>query len=294
VVKNDRGSLLPEDRCWDYGRRESGRIWWFVASLLLHGALLLFASGWIEPARLSTERPFIVSLVSPAPEAEAAEREVPVSEGERPPEEPAPAVLVEEELRAPHGEQGVPEAPQLDATPEPPVPTPLMEPALGESTGGETGTPERRRRDVAAEMAQRLLARIDTLGRLPLVVPARSPEESSESIPGVAPGSAAGITGPLGKRGLLYPEYPDFPAWAEEEGVDAAVRFKFWVSAAGNVVRIEVLTKSGYPEFETLARQALSRWRFEALPRGDEREEFGEVRIIWGFLQDYGGTRWRR
>ncbi|MBD3236667.1 MAG: TonB family protein [Candidatus Eisenbacteria bacterium] len=319
-------SLLPEEQRWEHRRREPGRLGWFFVSLALHAALLFFAGGWIEPGRLQTERPFVVELVPPPvvvrddpeqdrvpprspPEAES-EPSDPIESSPAPESEEAPAERrdAEEQLSEEVSPQGVPEMVEELAPDPTPTPSVVSEPATGDSAGVQPDAPFRRevasepsappRRDVASEAARRLLAAMDTLVRLrPAsdVPPAAPPRETRvPAEPGRRLGSEAGITGPLGRRGLIYLEHPDFPEWAEAEGVVAEARFKFWVSAAGTVVETQSLTKSGHPEFDNLARSALQRWRFEPLPPGQERDEWGEVRIVWGFPQAPSGPSWGR
>lgn len=268
--------LVPEDR-WEHRRGEGARIWAITLSILLHAGLLYLAGNWIGQHRLRTvEAPFVVNLVVPAPVA----RELPRPREEATAETSSPPIARLEEV-VPEVGAGIPAAPLLEPVPEPPITPPLREPQRGESTAAEAGVIREARRDVAGEASKRLLEQMDTLSWLPLApAPRRSPTESRKQ-PGMHPGAVAGIEGPLGKRGLVYFEKPSYPQWARQAGIEAQVRFRFWVSSQGNVFRILALKKSAYPELESLARQALARWRFEPLPRGEEREEWGEVPFVW-------------
>ncbi|MCK4412866.1 MAG: energy transducer TonB [Candidatus Eisenbacteria sp.] len=265
-----------------WGRRRDGgpRLWALTLSLALHVGVLLLAGDWFMREPLEIEVPFVVSLVVPGPEIENAREEPARMTPERQPE--SPALTSAGESPEPGG-TGDPEAPVLEETPPPPVPPEVIEPAPGDSVGGSGEQPRRLRRDVVGEATERLLAQLDTIVPLPLSLapPVRRP--APEPARGRTIGATAGIEGPLGQRGVLYLENPPYPSRGREEGIEAQVRLRFWVSAAGGVVRIEALRKSGYPEFESLARGAVSRWRFEPLPPGDERTEWGEVRIRWGF-----------
>ncbi len=137
------------------------------------------------------------------------------------------------------------------------------------------------RMDIAGDASMRLLEQMTDVAQLPrTVTPERANTPTSrDSV--LRPGSSAGIEGDLGERGLLYYENPIYPDWAREGGIEAEVRFRFWVSSAGHVVRIQAVRKCAYPELESLARQALAQWLFEPLPRGEDKEEWGEVPIIW-------------
>lgn len=308
MVSRATHSLLPEERRWEYRRREPGRLGWFLLSLLVHALLVFFAGGWIEPGRLQTERPFVVKLVPPPQSVRDASAEGRETETALPsPQEPlieAPDVAAAEQISEldevveetpPLGTPDVTQLAQKELTP---AVSAISVPAPGDSAGGEVLPPPPVRRDVAGETAQRLLATLDTLVQLPRAqleaTAERSHSAAAEPEDGRTLGSQAGITGPLGRRGLMYLEHPDFPTWAEAEGVVAEARFKFWVSAAGSVTEVQSLTKSGHPEFDTLARAALMRWRFESLPHGQERNEWGEVRIVWGFPQAPTGPSWGR
>jgi protein TonB len=206
----------------------------------------------------------------PQPVAQEAPR---LEEREAPREEPPEAPQAEP---SPEPTAGVPEAPQLETISEEPT-----EPVMGESTAVPAEIIQPVRRDVAGEAARRLMEELEVLPQLPEVLPSPATRAVSPSRMEARPGAEVGIEGPVGERGLLYFEKPIYPTWAKEAGIEARVRFEFWVSSGGNVIRIRTIRKCSYPELESLARQALSRWRFEPLPRGREREERGEVPIIW-------------
>lgn len=293
--------LLASDDAWEH-RRGHARTWWaLLISVALHAAAFYFADELLEVKPLRTvQSPFLVSLVVPEPETRA-----PAEETSETPEKPEAATTAElepaqeqrevadEEVAAePHAPvlekaeeelAGEPDAPALE-TPESerPQAEQLEQPPRGDSTLVEPGPPGVVRRDVAGEAARRLLEEMESVTPLPRSLGEQSTEGEQRPLPEDAPrGASAGIEGPLGERGLLYVEYPPTPAWAQEAGIEAEVRFRFWVSPAGNVIRIRAVRKSAYPEFESLAREALSRWRFEPLPRGAQRDEWGEVPIIW-------------
>jgi protein TonB len=276
-----QGGLLRDAGPWRARRDGGPRLWALTFSLALHVGVLFLAGDWLTREPLELEAPFIVSLVVPGPEIES-EVEAPAQAVPQRQLESLPATDAGE---APDpGGPGVPEAPLLTEGPPPPVPPEIVEPAAGDSAAGPAeAPPQRQRRDVVGEATARLLAQTDSVAPLPLSLapPVRTP--APEPAPGRTIGATAGIEGPVGQRGVLYLENPPYPARMRAEGIEAEVRLRFWVSAAGGVVRIEAQQKSGYAEFESLAREAVSRWRFQPLPPGDERTEWGEVRIQWGF-----------
>jgi len=260
------------------GRRDRGehgpRLWAFACSLALHAALLYLASDWVARQALRTPpRAFVVNLVMPVPEA--AQTEAPDRPRPAPAESPARRSPTEPIPPGRPG-RGVTEAPRLQPTPEPPAALELPVPARGESTRAPEAIAAPRELDAAESMAERLLEEME-MAAVPRSLGEAERSEVTRREPARRLGSAAGITGELGQRGLLYMEQPPYAEWGRRMGVEADVRFRFWVSAEGHVVRILAVKKSAYPEFESLARVALARWRFEPLPRGQGHEEWGEV-----------------
>jgi TonB family protein len=55
---------------------------------------------------------------------------------------------------------------------------------------------------------------------------------------------------------------PDYPSEARRRGDTGTVRIRFFVSAAGQVERAEVVQSSGHPQLDQLAVQALSGCHF--------------------------------
>jgi periplasmic protein TonB len=280
-MERPRGNpLLADSAAWEH-RRGGGRTWWaLLISLLLHGGVLYFADDLLsgEPLR-TVPAPFLVSLLPPEPEAPA--REVAEAAPETT-EQTAPTIAEAIPEPVEPTADGDPEAALLaPREPDEIVPEDLEQPPRGDSSRVAHDPPVRVRRDVAGEAVRQLIEEIEAAVPVP-----RSWDEAGEGEEPAAEqilprGASAGIEGPLGERGLLYVEYPPCPAWAQEAGIETDVRFRFWVSPAGHVIRVRAIRKSAYPEFESLAREALSRWRFEPLPRGAERDEWGEVPIMW-------------
>lgn len=273
-------SLLLPSRRWQHRGGEAARIWSLAVSLALHAALLFLAGDWFANQRLATiEAPFVVNLVVPeeAPAQEAPREALP----DQPQEQDLPRPL--ETAREVEAGSGVSEVPVLEAVPEPEVPIheALIEPPRGDSTLDVPREIAPARIDIAGDASMRLLEQMTDLAQLPRTIDPAPGISAQARNPLAQPGSAAGIEGDLGERGLLYYENPVYPDWARETGIEAEVRFRFWVSSAGHVVRIQAVRKCAYPELESLARQALAQWLFEPLPRGEEKEEWGEVPIIW-------------
>ena len=87
------------------------------------------------------------------------------------------------------------------------------------------------------------------------------------------------IAGPLTNRPISYKVIPEYPAWAEEQGIMGSVRLYFTVDAAGNVRSgIRVTKTTGYPALDQLGIDALKQWKFA--PLGDGEEGTGQ----WGII----------
>lgn len=75
------------------------------------------------------------------------------------------------------------------------------------------------------------------------------------------------IHGALKDRAVDRQEIPEYPDWARKQGIESSVQFRFSVTADGRVKEtIAIVKGSGYPELDELARRALLRWIFSALP----------------------------
>ena len=272
-------SLLEPRHRWEHRGGEAARVWALAVSLLLHVGTIYFLGGWLASQPLRTrEAPFVVSLVSVVPVP--VEQDVPRPHVDRAAEMKR---LPEMSKETPPEESGAgtPDAPQLDPTPETPVVSEVTEPQRGDTTAVEPEPVRVERRDVAGEISRLLIEQMDTLMQVPRMMSSRPAASEGRMGPAARLGASAGVEGPLGRRALVYLEHPTYPAWAQEAGIEAEMRFRFWVSAAGDVTRILALRKSAHPELESLARRALGRWRFEPLPPGHEREEWGEVPVVW-------------
>jgi TonB family protein len=86
------------------------------------------------------------------------------------------------------------------------------------------------------------------------------------------------ISGPLANRPVLFKQIPEYPAWAEAKGIQAAVTLQFTVSPEGNVrSNIMVARTSGFTSLDQLAVDALRQWRFQPLPEDQMRDELGAI-----------------
>ena len=86
------------------------------------------------------------------------------------------------------------------------------------------------------------------------------------------------ITGPLKNRGIKKKVIPEYPGWAQEKGIEAAVVLQFTVSPEGFVKNsIVVRRTSGYPKLDNSAIKALRKWRFVPLTDGSNRQEVGNI-----------------
>jgi protein TonB len=86
------------------------------------------------------------------------------------------------------------------------------------------------------------------------------------------------IAGPLNNRPILNKVIPQYPAWAEEQGIIGSVRIYFTVDATGAVrSNMQVRKTTGYPELDKLAMEALKQWRFAPFDASDEDNQWGII-----------------
>ncbi|MFA5976096.1 MAG: energy transducer TonB [Elusimicrobiota bacterium] len=93
-----------------------------------------------------------------------------------------------------------------------------------------------------------------------------------------AGGSGPEIVGPLKNRPVVKKVIPQYPAWAEEQGIIGSVRLYFTVTADGVVrTNMRITKTTGYPQLDELAIEALKQWRFAPIGGvGDEGQ--------WGII----------
>ena len=87
------------------------------------------------------------------------------------------------------------------------------------------------------------------------------------------------ISGPLNNRTIVHKMIPQYPAWAEEQGIIGSVRLYFTVTPEGTVrPNIRVTKTTGYPQLDQLGIDALKQWQFAPLSSSDEdRGEWGII-----------------
>lgn len=86
------------------------------------------------------------------------------------------------------------------------------------------------------------------------------------------------IQGPLNNRPILHKVIPQYPAWAEEQGIIGSVRIWFTVTSDGQVrSNMRVTKTTGYPELDKLALDALKQWRFAGFNSSDEASQWGII-----------------
>jgi TonB family protein len=79
------------------------------------------------------------------------------------------------------------------------------------------------------------------------------------------------LEGPLGNRGIVKKVIPQYPAWAEEQGIVGSVQLYFTVTPDGSVrPSIQVRKTTGYPNLDQLGIDALKQWKFAPLNTPDE------------------------
>ncbi len=86
------------------------------------------------------------------------------------------------------------------------------------------------------------------------------------------------ISGPVTDRALMGHELPEYPEWARRDGIEVSVQLRFTVMPDGSIKENLLVEKSsGFGEFDSNAKTALSGWRFEALGAGEVKEQWGRI-----------------
>ncbi len=218
----------------------------FFAAILLH-ALLLFGFRMGAPAHplaMSDElSPVDVSLVEAAPEpaAQAAPSAAPT------PIQPA-------------------------ATPDPPEPTPVPTPPEPQPTP-EISTPP----PEATPQQEEMPAPGSTpVPQHPKAAPHHSPQNHSRASVDHSPPGVATAAGPAGATGYgtsnrqmssraryLSNPRPDYPEVARQQHQEGVVLVSVEVGTDGRASDVTLARSSGFPLLDTVALQAVRRWRFE-------------------------------
>jgi TonB family protein len=125
----------------------------------------------------------------------------------------------------------------------------------GGSISGISGIP-----DEAAELDKQLAATTAAASR------GQQPKKSFE------------IAGPLNNRSITHKVIPQYPAWAEEQGIIGSVRIWFTVTSDGTVrSNMRVTKTTGYPDLDKLALEALRQWTFAPFETADESNQWGII-----------------
>ncbi len=121
----------------------------------------------------------------------------------------------------------------------------------------------------------------------PRVDPARERDPEPRRLPGrrdrVGPVPEEGedehftLTGPVARREVIRRVYPEYPQWAQEQGIEGSLKLRFWVSPQGIIERVELESTSGYPEMDSRAIEAMKKWLFE--PEDSEELQWGTITI---------------
>ncbi len=86
------------------------------------------------------------------------------------------------------------------------------------------------------------------------------------------------IAGPLNNRPILHKVIPQYPAWAEEQGIIGSVRIWFTVTSDGSVrSNMRVTKTTGYPDLDKLALDALKQWTFAVSNMGEDTSQWGII-----------------
>ena len=79
----------------------------------------------------------------------------------------------------------------------------------------------------------------------------------------VVTGKGFEIGGPVGDRKITHRKLPEYPAWAEEQGISAMVKIYFTVKSDGSIrSTMRIIQSSGYADLDDLAKAALKQWQF--------------------------------
>ncbi len=91
-------------------------------------------------------------------------------------------------------------------------------------------------------------------------------------------GKGFSIGGPVGDRKILARRLPQYPAWAEEQGITALIKIYFTVDPDGRVrANLRVLSSSGYAELDQLAKDAIRQWHFAPSRRSSTDTAWGVI-----------------
>lgn len=104
-----------------------------------------------------------------------------------------------------------------------------------------------------------------------------SPHREEMRITG-SPTAAFQIEGPLHDRDMVKRVLPEYPEWAEKEGINATVGVHVTILPSGRVKENAYVTKtSGYPALDLEAVKAVKEWEFVPVPGSKNKEEWAVV-----------------
>jgi TonB family protein len=95
---------------------------------------------------------------------------------------------------------------------------------------------------------------------------------------------AFSVFGEIKHRKILRLKMPKYPAWAEEQGIEASTTVRVGVLADGTVddTSVYVESTSGYPELDNLAIAAAKMFIFAALPPSKSQAvQYGSIRFAF-------------
>ena len=88
------------------------------------------------------------------------------------------------------------------------------------------------------------------------------------------------IVGPLKDRTVEKRVVPEYPFWAQQQGISATVVLEFTVDRDGKVKeKMTVVRTSGYPKLDQVAIDALMQWKWVPLEPDIYRDEVGQITI---------------
>jgi TonB family protein len=106
---------------------------------------------------------------------------------------------------------------------------------------------------------------------------------SNESDRKIAKPKSGNIEGEIANRGVVRKVIPQYPAWAEEQGIVGTLKLFFTVSPEGNVrPNITVRQTTGYPALDQLGIDALKQWKFVPHAGGsDAKDQWGVITFVF-------------
>ncbi|HXK44890.1 MAG TPA: TonB family protein [bacterium] len=92
-------------------------------------------------------------------------------------------------------------------------------------------------------------------------------EPQSRIYQGTITGENFEITGPGGNRAIVSKVLPEYPAWAEQQNIEANIKIKIWVNKNGYVFSTEIIETTGYRKLDAIAEEALKKWKFSEIDK---------------------------